>query len=231
MMSVVSDPASAPDLGRPDLGSVLVTVVEAESADDQTAVARAVADRWRAMKWPRGLLSVSCFTSVDDHLLLTYAQWASRGGQHASPADGGFISRAAAHLVSGVRVHSSVEYVVYRGTIADPTAVPTFFSVDEFQTAGLEATHAWIDRALSLEAEAGAHAAPGAVSGHIHVSADGTRMLNLSGWVSRAAHAEFLADGSMLQVFAALGSPGTRGVGSNGYRLHTSLTPAPSAPR
>ncbi len=230
-MSVMSDPAPAPDLRRPDVGSVLVTVVEAESVEGQAAVARAVADRWRAANWPEGLLSLTCFASLEGHVLLTYAQWASGGAPHASPADGGFISRATAHLDSSVRVHPSVEYLLHRSTVADPTAVPAFFSVDEFRTAGHEATHAWIDRALSLEAEAGAHAAPGAVSGHIHVSGDGDRMLNLSGWVSPAAHAEFLADGSLLQVFAALGSPGTPCAGSNGYRLHTSLIATPSAPR
>ncbi|WP_327723637.1 hypothetical protein [Streptomyces europaeiscabiei] len=230
-MSVVSEPSTAPDLGHPDVGSVLVTVVEAESADGQAAVARAVADQWRATQWPEGLLSLACFTSLEDHLLLTYAQWASGGAPHTSPADDGFIGRAVAHLASGVRVYPSVEYLVHRSTVADPTAVPTFFSVDEFQTAGREATHAWIDRALSLEAKAGAHASPGAVSGHIHVSSDGTRMLNVSGWVSLAAHAEFLAGGALLQTFAALGSPGTPCVGSNGYRLHTHLTATQSAPR
>ncbi|WP_405773447.1 hypothetical protein [Streptomyces sp. NBC_01538] len=230
-MSLAPDPPSVPDLGRPDVGSVHVTVVEAGSADLQAAVARAVADHWRAEKWPEGLLSLTCFTSLEDHLLLTYAQWASSGAPHASPADGGLLSLPAAHLADGVRVHPPVEYLPHRSTVADPTAVPAFFSVDEFQTAGREATHAWIDRALSLEAEAGAHAAPGAVSGHIHVSGDGNRMLNLSGWVSPAAHAEFQAGGALLQVFAVLGSPGTPCVGSNGYRLHTSLTATSPVPR
>ncbi|MEV6948279.1 hypothetical protein AB0N07_41430 [Streptomyces sp. NPDC051172] len=227
-MSLATDPA--PDLGRPDAATVLVTVVETGSAQGRTAAAQAVADHWLAAPWPEGLLSLTCFTSLEDHLLLLYAQWEPGATPHAAPADDASLSRATAGLADTVRIHPSVDYVVHRSTVADHTAAPAFFSVDAFRTTGREATHAWMDRALALEAEAGAHTAPGAVSGHLHVSGDGARMLNLSGWVSPAAHAEFLAGGALRQVFEALGSPGTPCVGSSGYRLHTSLT-APSAPR
>ncbi|MDW4905618.1 hypothetical protein RB628_09735 [Streptomyces sp. ADMS] len=103
----------------------------------------------------------------------------------------------------------SVGYRVHSDTIADRTAVPRFFAVDEFETAGLESARSWLDRALELEAEAGAHGAPGAVSGHVHVSGDGHRMRNLSAWVSSTAHEEFLTGGALAQMFAMLGPPGT----------------------
>jgi len=217
--------ATAPDLARPDVATALVTVVEADSAQSLTAAAQAVTDHWLTARWPDGLLSLTSFTALDDHLLLAYAQWAPGTAPHTPPADDTSLTRATGGLADAVRVHPSVAYAVHRSTVADPAAAPAFFSVDAFSTAGREATHAWIDRALALEAEAGAHAAPGAVSGHIHVSADGTRMLNLSGWISPAAHAEFLAGGALTQVFETLGSPGTPCTGGGGYRLHTSLTP------
>ncbi|WP_409184044.1 hypothetical protein F9C11_06770 [Amycolatopsis sp. VS8301801F10] len=200
-----------PDFARTDVAAVLVA--------ETTVVAAEVLARLEKEPWPAGLISFHALASTDGDASLVYTQWAE------GAADPGFVRRVAEG--------EPVEYRLYRSGNRDDSTVPGCIVVVsvEFDGADAQRQRRWVDTvfdALASEEKP----APGGISGHFHVSTDGTRVLNYAEWVDEQSHRDALArsgrgtvgvsdEWRKVQEF-----PGVRGSGVRRYRMVRSLSPA-----
>jgi hypothetical protein len=107
-------------------------------------------------------------------------------------------------------------YHHYRSTPALSDQEPVFFALNTFDSTDDQSTRDWIDAAQVLESDSGVPA--GIVCGSAYVKADGTGLLNFSGWTSADAHADFVASGVLRRAFAQLAPPGPPGPVNGGFR-------------
>ncbi|GAA1030265.1 MULTISPECIES: hypothetical protein [Amycolatopsis] len=206
---MTANQVARPDLARQDVGTVLVA---------ETAVGAAnVLAELENEPWPAGMISFSALDSTDGEASLIYTQWAE------GTANPGFVGR-----VSG---GDPVEYRLYRSGIREDSAVPGCIVVVsvEFDGADARRQRRWVDTvfgALGSEETP----APGGISGHFHVSTDGTRVLNYAEWTDEQSHRDALAlsgrgtvgvsdEWRKVQEF-----PGVRGSGFRRYRMVRSLS-------
>ncbi|MGW7532555.1 hypothetical protein [Amycolatopsis sp. NPDC054798] len=198
-----------PDFARTDVDAVLVVETTVEAAE--------VLARFKKEPWPAGLISFNSLASTADEASLVYTQWTD------GTADPGFVRR-----VSG---GDPVEYRLYRSGNRENSAIPGCVVVVsvEFDGADAQRQRRWVDTvfgALSSEDKP----APGGISGHFHVSTDGTRVLNYAEWTDEQSHRDALArsgrgtvgvsdEWRKVQEF-----PGVRGSGFRRYRMVRSLS-------
>ena len=183
-------PHSHPAVDRADAGIVAVTEFPTGTAERQQALLDASAAAWAGLDWPRTMLGLTWLTSLDGAKALAYVQWES---------DAEFASYARTHrpvlterlraALPDVALAPPTFYRRYRSGTRPDAPVPgcivivsvTFDGPDEVRQ------RAWIDtvfEALASEAEPPA----GGISGHFHVSADGTRVLNYAEWIDAESH-------------------------------------------
>ncbi|GAA4979104.1 antibiotic biosynthesis monooxygenase [Actinopolymorpha pittospori] len=196
--------ASWPDVDRPDAGSVLLA-----EADARETSPKAILDRVRREPSPPGLRSVALFRSIEDDTLVAYTQWAKDQADHAYVAD----LMGAGNLV---------EYRLHRSGVRDNSPAPgcvVLVTVD-FDGSDPQRQQRWIDTVF--DAMAGeTQPAQGGISGHFHVSVDGTRVLNYAEWTDERAHREALERSGQGTVGSSLGWRRVQefpGVISGGYR-------------
>ncbi|WP_116205215.1 antibiotic biosynthesis monooxygenase [Amycolatopsis circi] len=198
-----------PDLARPDVGAVLVAETNTGAADLLVELENE--------PWPAGLISASALASTEGEASLVYTQWAE------GTADSGFVRR-----VSG---GDPVAYRLYRSGIQEDSAVPGCIVVVsvEFDGADAQRQRRWVDTvfgALASEEKP----APGGISGHFHVSTDGTRVLNYAEWADEQSHRDALARSGQGTVgvsdewLKVQEFPGVRGGGFRRYRMVRSLS-------
>ena len=161
-----------PDIDRPDVRVAVVRQFPVESPTQQRDVADATLSAWDAAPWPDGVLSRTCYRSIDGQRVLTYEQ---RSGDHAGALD-----------------HGAIAYRLYRSGTRDAAPVPGCVVIVEVQTDGDDTARRWIDTVFeALAAETTLH--PGGISGHFHISVDGTRVMNYAEWTNEHAHVEALS--------------------------------------
>lgn len=161
-----------PDIDRPDVRIAVVRELPVDSPAHQRDVADATLAAWDAMPWPDGLIARTCYASTDGQRVLTYEQWRGDEPVVADPA--------------------AIAFRLYRSGTRDDAPVPGCIVVVEVRTDGHDTARQWIDSVFdALAAEAAPHA--GGISGHFHVSLDGTRVLNYAEWVDEASHVEALS--------------------------------------
>ncbi|MBW4722359.1 hypothetical protein [Saccharothrix obliqua] len=186
-----------PTIDRPDVDTVLVSVITTPEPDVQRHVADAVAERWRTAAWPGDLLALTCFRSTDGEAVLVYSQWGAEASARAFADDPAGV--LGDRHVPGAATPESVPFRLYRvvrgSAVTTPAPVPTCFPVATFTMAEPERARAWVDGLLAAEedAEGADRAYPGALAANFHVSVDGGVVLVLSEWVSEAeavAHIE-----------------------------------------
>ena len=149
--------------------------------------------------WPDALISRTCYLSTDEQRVLTYEQWSDDQPDVEDPA--------------------AIAYRLYRSGVRDDAPVPGCIVIVEVQTDAGDTARQWVDAVFdALAAETTLH--PGGISGHFHISLDGTRVLNYAEWVDEASHVEArrsgrldwprasLAEGA---VHAGSGEPGAFG--------------------
>lgn len=183
-------PRAHPVVDRPDAGIVAVTGFQTGSFERQQALLDASAAAWAGLDWPQTMLSLTWLTSLDGAKALAYVQWES---------DAEFPSFARTHrpvlterlraALPGVTPVPPTFYRRYRsGTRPDAPAPGCIVVVSvAFDGPDEARQRAWIDAvfdALAAEAELPA----GGISGHFHVSTDGTRVLNYAEWVDAESH-------------------------------------------
>lgn len=226
-----ASPSSLPNIARPDAGAILVSEWTVDTPERQAATIEAFVAAWERAPWPRGLLSVNLFASTDGTTVLLYAQWTGDDAyqefvrnHRQSRADQ--IDRA----VPGIKRSGPVNYRLYRSGVregAPPPGCIVIVSV-EFDGPDRQRQRQWVDTVFeALEAEAELH--PGGISGHFHVSTDGTRVLNYAEWINEEAHRDALARsgqgavGSGLKWRQVQNFPGMISNGYKRYKLGRSL--------
>ncbi|MGV9297129.1 hypothetical protein, partial [Amycolatopsis sp. NPDC003676] len=198
-----------PDFARPDVDAVLVAETTVEAAD--------VLARLEKDSWPAGLISFNALASTDGEASLVYTQWTEGG------ADPGFVRR-----ISG---GDPVEYRLYRSGNRDDSVVPGCVVVVSVEFAGADAQRQkrWVDTVFGALASED-KPAPGGISGHFHVSTDGTRVLNYAEWTDEQSHRDALARSGQGTVGASdewrkvLEFPGVRGSGFRRYQVVRGLS-------
>lgn len=199
-----------PDLTRPDVGLVWASEWHVGSAEAQRRAADAAMTAWDGAPWPEGLLSHTVLLSTDGTSVAHYSQWTGRDAVTAfrrTDPPGRVDGILAA--VPEIDRRQLVEYELYRSmSTRDEGRVPGCVVLVEVEFDGPDPARqrAWID-AVFEALETDPHPPSGGISGHFHVSTDGTRVLNFAEWESEQAHID------------ALAAPGD-GVGSGGSRWH-----------
>ncbi|MBT2366129.1 antibiotic biosynthesis monooxygenase [Streptomyces sp. ISL-10] len=134
--------------------------------------------------WVRGIAALSWFLSTDQETVLTCAQWTSATAHDAYLRDSG----TAAALAGPPR------YRLYRSLAqADETRPPGCLVTAAFDVDGPACQRHFVDTLTAALPTEGSH--PGALSAHLLLSADGTRVLNYTEWTSAEAHQEAAESG------------------------------------
>jgi len=196
-------PIALPDIDRPDVDIVVVDQRLVEDPSLQRPCADETLAAWDAARWPAGLLSRTCYLSTDGQRVLTYEQW--RVGDPA------LVPRGA------------VAFRLYRSGVRDAAPVPGCIVIVEVETDDVGTARRWVDAVFdALAAETTLHA--GGISGHFHISLDGTHVLNYAEWVDEASHVEALGQAGTIGRGPAWRTvqtmPGVRNRGFRRYRVH-----------
>ncbi len=193
-----------PDIDRTDVEIVVVDQRVVEAPELQRAAADATLAAWDATPWPDGMISRTCYVSSDGQRVLTYEQW--RAGYAA-----------------GVVPPRAIAFRLYRSGVRDDAPVPGCIVIVEVQTDGPETARRWVDSVFdALAAETTLHS--GGISGHFHISLDGTRVLNYAEWVDEASHVEALGQAGSIGRGPAWrkvqSMPGVENRGFRRYRVY-----------
>lgn len=187
--------SSLPDIRRPDSTLVLASEWQVGSAERQRLAVDLAVAAWRRIPWPAGLLSISWFISLDGEAVVTYSQWAGVEFADAfARGDGPTVFRDLLPEIPGLTLAPPTRYRLYRSGTREDAPVPgcvVFVSV-EFDGPDAARQRSWVE--LVFEALAGTPPPPGGISGHFHVSLDGTQVLNYAEWVDADAHTKALEE-------------------------------------
>ncbi|MFF3124162.1 antibiotic biosynthesis monooxygenase [Streptomyces sp. NPDC057908] len=229
---------SRPDLARNDVGLVKASTWDVGTPERQRQTVEAIRKAWDSREWPHpGLLSYTVHVGENGKTLFHYTQWSGeqayqdffRHGRDERNAD---IDAA----VPGIRRLGLHTLELYRsaglGEEREPGCVVI---VDvEFDGADKARQRDWVDTVFEALGTDPAPA-PGGISGHFHVSTDGTRVLNYAEWESARAHADALAApgdgvGSRTPQWERVRSyPGVSGGGVHRYTPALSMRPRAGA--
>ncbi|MFI5675913.1 antibiotic biosynthesis monooxygenase [Streptomyces cellulosae] len=187
-----------PGLTRPDVGAPFFSTWRVGTPERQRRTVEAIARTWEHRPWPAaGLLGYHVYTGHDGSTVLHHIQWASEQEYEAFTK----IHRQERvdeidTAVPGIERVGLGRYRRYRSSVREggPVRVPGCVVIVEVEFDGPdpERQRAWVDAVFeALESEPNQH--PGGISGHFHLSTDGTRVLNYAEWESAQAHIDALA--------------------------------------
>ncbi|MEG3631245.1 antibiotic biosynthesis monooxygenase [Streptomyces poriticola] len=198
-----------PYLVRPDVGAPFFSTWHVGTPERQRRAVEAIAGTWTGRPWPDdGLKSYHVYTGHDGATLLHHSQWASEQvyeeffHTHRQQRNDEIDT-----AVPGIERLWLGRYRRYRSS-PRPAAAPVpgcIVIVDvEFDGPDPQRQRDWADAVLeALENDPALP--PGAVSAHLHLGTDGTRVLNYAEWESAQAHLDALA-----ALGDAIGSPTAR---------------------
>ncbi|MEO8660406.1 MAG: NAD(P)H-binding protein [Bryobacteraceae bacterium] len=169
-----------PDIGRSDAGLAMVSEWTVDTPERQQATVDAFVAAWRNAPWPAGLVSVNLLASLDGTTILLYGQWANEGAYEEAVIE---------QTVPGIQRKPATAYRVYRSGTREGATIPGCIVVVsvEFDGADEQRQRQWVDTVFeALEAEP--VLPQGGISGHFHVSTDGTRVINYAEWTTAEAH-------------------------------------------
>ncbi len=185
-----------PVLDRPDVRAPFFSTWRVGTPERQRQTVEAVARTWERREWPADdLLGYHVYAGHDGSTLLHHSQWASEQAYEAFAK-----TRRQERVdeidtaVAGIERLGLGRYRRYRsGSRADAPVPGCVVIVDvEFEGPDPERQRAWVD-AVFEALEGDVEPRPGGISGHFHLSTDGTRVLNYAEWESARAHADALA--------------------------------------
>jgi hypothetical protein len=179
-----------PTIGRPDAGVVLVSQWQVGTSERQRLAIEEATAAWKGIAWPDALLSVAWFASTDGESVFTYSQWTGDEGADAfARTDGPTFLQRLPEVVPGLEIRPPTRYRLYRSGARENAPTPGCVVVVSIEFDGPDPARQrhWVDLVFdALAAEPAPH--PGGISGHFHVSVDGTRVLNYAEWTSDDAH-------------------------------------------
>lgn len=234
-MTVIVQPDARPDLTRSGVGVVKASTWDVGTPERQRATVEAISKVWQSRDWPYvGLLSYTVHIGEDDRTLLHYSQWTDEDAYQeffrSFRDDRNAEIDAAVPGIERLGLHS---YELYRsaGLGADNRRIPGCVVIVDVEFEGPDAARqrAWVDGVFEA-LETDPHPHPGGISGHFHISLDGTRVLNYAEWESAEAHIEALSApgngvGSSTPQWAKVQSfPGVTGGGVKRYTPALSLS-------
>ena len=156
-----------------------------------------------------GLLSLSCFLSVDSTTVLSYVQCAD------PDAYDGFALAARGGLGG-----TAVRYARGRGVVLHDGVRPGCVVVATFDVDGPESQTRIVDGICDAIEAAPRAQHPGLLAANFHLSADGSRVLNYAEWTCDADHEAFLAGATRATAVRVTGeTPGVRPIGFTRYHL------------
>jgi Antibiotic biosynthesis monooxygenase len=225
------DAPQFPAVGRPDAGVALVSQWAAGTADRQRLAIGEAAAAWKGIVWPEALLSIAWFASIDGESVFTYSQWSGDEGADAfARTDGPTLLRRLPEVVPGLETRQPTRYRLYRSGVRENAPTPGCVVIVSVEFDGPDAARQrrWVDLVFdALAAEPSLH--PGGISGHFHVSVDGTRVLNYAEWTSADAHRKAIERSGQGTIGAGKkwrevqGYPGVVRSGFTRYQLVTSM--------
>lgn len=162
-----------------------------DTPERQTKAIEAFSQIWESEPWPSGLVSVNLFGSNDGTAIVNYAQWSNQEAYQAFTHTRlrSRLVEEIDRLVPGISRKPQVRYRVYRSNTA-PEVHPLGCVVlvwVEFDGPDERRQRRWVDIVIdALDAENDLPA--GGISGHFHLSSDGTRVLNYAEWTDKDSH-------------------------------------------
>ncbi|MDQ0602749.1 quinol monooxygenase YgiN [Streptomyces canus] len=165
-----------PALTDPRVGAPFFSTWRVGSPERQRDTVEAIARTWERRPWPTpDLRSYHVYTGHDTGTLLHHSQWTSEAAYEA------FVKTHRQERVDeidtavpGIERLWLGRYRRYRSAVREGDArVPGCIVI------------------VDVEFEPNPH--PGGISGHFHLSTDGTRVLNYAGWESARAHIDAMA--------------------------------------
>ncbi|MCB5909987.1 antibiotic biosynthesis monooxygenase [Streptomyces pinistramenti] len=204
-----------PDLRRADAATVFVGQRHVPNRADAHRELERTAVEWSSVPWPAGILSFSCYLSVEEDTVLTYVQCA--GGNSAQLFVRSFHERAGA---------GSVEYRLTRSVLPPGSSgSPACVVIATFDVDGAERQERVVSSLVEALDGMPPEQSPGMLSANFHASIDGTRVLNYAEWTSDDAHLAFLDSATRVTTMRVSGDvPGVRPIGFKRYHLHRSIT-------
>ena len=225
----VSAVGRPPEIGRAGVG---ITVRRVGSGEHARTVAGSATRELGRSPWPDGLLSWSVFTSTDVQSAMVYEQW--RGDSSLDAAVDAALAGAAAapHVpgIPGTERSTPVRHRLYRShadTAPGEPAVPGCIAIPVFETAGPERQRHFVEELFALT-EDSEHGPAGLISVHLHLTDDGTRVVNYAEWTGEQAPVEVVGaqEGDHIRRRISGGIPGVRSAGYRRWQLDTSLVTA-----
>jgi hypothetical protein len=180
-----------PEIGRPDIATVLVEEVTGGDPERLRDAGAAVLAHWESAEWPAGLASVSLFHGTDGTSLLTYAQFTADAGDADGPS-GTFEALRPDWRALGYEPGEPAAFRLYRrvqpAVLPDPLPPVGCYPAAFFAMRDGERARAWVDGLLGTEEKTVGEdrAYPGAIAANFHVSADDDGIFLLSEWASEA---------------------------------------------
>jgi hypothetical protein len=220
-----------PDVTRSDVGIVLVNRWYVGTPDRQRASADALVAQWEDTPWPDGFISATCLVSTDGDTVLTYAQWTDDDAhreltrtQRSAPA-GGDTGDAGSLLEPA----EPVRYRLYRSVVSHgPPQTIGCIVIPTFDVDGPQRQR-HIVHVVAGSTDTTAEPVAGLIGAHLHVSTDGTRVLNYAEWTDEDAHRRMVErdstpDEDEWRNRITAGTPGVRFTGYKRYHLHHTVT-------
>jgi hypothetical protein len=196
-VAVVAESRTVPEVTRSDVGMVAVAEWSTDTQARQRAVADAAIEAWNHMEWPEGLLSHACLLGTDGRTVMHYIQSADEEAARWFVSSGKVAwTRAVEDAAPPFQRHGVVGYRVYRGqyfTVSTSAPGCVVAVRREFDGPDPQRARAWVDAMFAATGDAAP--LPGMIAAHMHVSVDGSRVLNLAQWTSEQAH-QALVDGA-----------------------------------
>ncbi|MET8415094.1 antibiotic biosynthesis monooxygenase [Streptomyces sp. NPDC005077] len=189
---------SRPDVARGDVGLVKSSTWDLGTPARQRQAVEAIREAWGSRDWPHsGLLSYTVHAGDDGKTLFHYSQWSGEGAYQEFVASGRDARNADIDAaVPGIRRLGLHTYELYRSAARseDDTPEPGCVVIVDVEFDGPDKARQrdWVDTVFEALGTDPAPA-PGGISGHFHVSVDGTRVLNYAEWASAQAHIDALA--------------------------------------
>ncbi|MEV7891884.1 antibiotic biosynthesis monooxygenase [Streptomyces sp. NPDC002817] len=186
-----------PDLTDPCVGAPFFSTWRVGTPERQRDAVEAIARTWERRPWPTpDLRSYHVYTGHDTGTLLHHSQWTGEAAYEA------FVKTHRQERVDeidtavpGIERLWLGRYRRYRSGVREgDTRVPGCIVIVEVEFEGPDPDRqrAWVDAVFeALESEPNPH--PGGISGHFHLSTDGTGVLNYAGWESAQAHIDAMA--------------------------------------
>jgi len=179
-----------PRIDHPEVGLVVVNQVTTGTPERQRTLADMTLSNWGRVPWPEDLLSLSSFLSIDGNAVLNYAQWTSAGAlPEFLRTYGPTLAEGIAEAVPGLERTGPIPYRLYRSRVREKAPPPGCIVVVSvvFDGPDERRQREWVDAVFDAMA-AETDPPPGGISGHFHLSTDGTRVLNYAEWTSEEAH-------------------------------------------